>query len=116
MLIFSHLCNSLISLYIPDRHLFLRALPEKSPYFIAQELLDIYTTVGPPVTIQTDQETGFRAVVEMLASFMNIRVIRSRPYHPQFQGDVGALVERDITDSIFVYLCERYGVYVCTHA
>ena len=107
LFICSHSFNALISLYIPDRHLFLRALPGKSPYFIAQELLDIYTTVGPPVTIQTDQGTEFRGVVEMLASSMNIRVIRSRPYHPQSQGQVGAFVERDITDSIFVYLCER---------
>ena len=81
LFICSHSFNALISGYIPDRHMFLRALPGKSPYFIAQELLDIYTTVGPPVTIQTDQGTEFRGVVEMLASSMNIRVIRSRPYY-----------------------------------
>ena len=55
---------------------------------MAQELLDIYYTVGPPRIIQSDQGTEFRGVVEMLSSAMNITVICSRPYHPQYQGKV----------------------------
>ena len=34
------------------RHLFLRPLPGKSAYMVAQELLDLYYAVGPPAIIK----------------------------------------------------------------
>ena len=46
--------------------------------------------IGPPATIQTDQGTEFKGVVELLSSLMNIKIIRSRPYHPQSRGKVSA--------------------------
>ena len=70
------------------RFLFLRPLPGKAAYLVAQELLDLYYVIGPPAVIQTDQGGEFRGVVELLASSMSIRIIRSRPYHPESQGKV----------------------------
>ena len=39
------------------RYLFVRPLPGKSPYLVANELLDLYHTIGPPAIVQTDQGT-----------------------------------------------------------
>ena len=46
--------------------------------------------IGQTATIQTDQGTDVKGVVELLSSLTNIKIIRSRLYHPRSQGKVNA--------------------------
>jgi hypothetical protein len=75
-------------LHVHGRFLFLRPLSGKTSFLVAEKLLNIYSIVGPPARIQTDKGSEFRGAVEMLASNMGKKMIRSNPYHPQSQGKV----------------------------
>ena len=45
---------------------------------------------GQRATIQTDQGTDVKGVVELLSLLINIKIIRGIPYHPRSQGKVSA--------------------------
>ena len=69
-----------------SRFLILRPLKRKESGQIADELEKIFSEHGKPSIIQCDQGTEFKGKVEKMLDRNNIKLIRSRPYHPQSQG------------------------------
>lgn len=58
---------------------------------VAEELLKMFTRVGIPEEILTDQGTNFTSqLLAELYNMLHVRSIRTTPYHPQTDG----LVER----------------------
>lgn len=68
--------------------MFLRPLQTKSPSEVAHELFLIFSDVGPPKRIQSDCGSEFKGAVEIVMKEMGVKIIHSRPYHPQAQGKV----------------------------
>ena len=68
--------------------LWLRPLESKSSQVIAIELECIYMEYGSPEIIQCDQGGEFKKALKLLCDRMNIKLIYSRPRHPQSQGKV----------------------------
>ena len=60
----------------------------KSSTEVASVVIQIFSDVGPPKIIQTDQGTEFKGVVEQVMNKVKVKIIHSRPYHPQSQGKV----------------------------
>lgn len=71
-----------------SRFVWLRAVREKSSKVISEELQNIYLEHGPPRVVQSDQGGEFKGAVKRLCVRMNIKLIYSRPFHPQSQGKV----------------------------
>ena len=71
-----------------SRLIFLRPLQSKSGKEIAKHIRDIYREHGKPQVIQSDRGSEFRGKLAELCSEMKIKMVRSRPYHPQAQGNV----------------------------
>lgn len=71
-----------------SRFLFLRALRSKSSSEVASVLLQIFSDIGPPLRIQSDQGTEFKGVLHTLMTSLGVQIIHSAPYHPQSQGKV----------------------------
>ena len=69
-----------------SRFLFLRSLPRKDSKTVAECLSRIFADQGQPQVIQCDQGTEFKGTVKKLLQDRGIKVLRSRPYHPQSQG------------------------------
>ena len=70
------------------RFVWLRPLKSKSSKEVAKELERIYVEHGAPRIIQSDQGGEFKKAVKTLCDRMNIKLIYSRPRHPQSQGKV----------------------------
>ena len=71
-----------------SRFIWLRPLRCKSSKVVAKQLEGIYMEHGAPSIIQSDQGKEFKKVVKSLCHRMNIKLIYSRPRHPQSQGKV----------------------------
>ena len=71
-----------------SRYLWTRPLQSKKSKEIAHHLKSIYEEHGPPRVIQHDRGKEFDGSVEQLMRHLNVKIIRSRPYHPQSQGKV----------------------------
>ena len=71
-----------------SRYHWLVPLQRKASEGVAKALCDIYREHGPPKVIQHDCGTEFRGAVERLCKTLKIKVIQSRPYHPQSQGKI----------------------------
>ena len=69
-----------------SRFVILRPLTGKSSSKVARELERIFAEHGTPSIIQTDQGTEFKGKVKKMLKSNNIKMIKSRPYHPQSQG------------------------------
>ena len=82
----------LVVLVVFSRFIFLRPLRSKSSTEVAAVVMQIFTDVGPPKIIQTDQGTEFKGVVEQVMNKLKVKIIHSRPYHPQSQGKVVLLI------------------------
>ena len=78
----------LVVLDVFSRFCYLRALQSKSSTEVAGRLLEIFSDAGPPLRLQSDQGTEFKGAVKKLMKTMQVRIIHSRPYHPQAQGKV----------------------------
>ena len=78
----------LVVLDIFSRFMFLRPLETKFSAEVAKQLVHLFNDVGPPKVVQTDQGTEFKGVVKQVMTTMGVRIIHSRPYHPQAQGKV----------------------------
>lgn len=78
----------LVLLDVFSRFLFLRPLKSKSSAEVAAVLLSIFSDIGPPRRLQSDQGSEFKGVVQKLMDIMQVGIIHSRPYHPQSQGKV----------------------------
>ncbi|XP_068731120.1 uncharacterized protein [Montipora capricornis] len=71
-----------------SRYLWLRPLTGKSSKLVARELNKLYTEVGPPRVIQSDNGGEFKQAVDLLCKSLGVKIIRGSPYHPQSQGKV----------------------------
>lgn len=69
-----------------SRFLILIPLKRKTSGQIANELERIFSEHGKPSILQSDQGTEFKGRVENVLQKNKIKLIRSRPYHPQSQG------------------------------
>ena len=78
----------LVVMDICSRFVFLRPLETKSSAEVVTHVIGLISDIGPPKVVQTDQGTEFKGVVQMLMKKFKIRIIHSRPYHPQSQGKV----------------------------
>ena len=82
----------LVVLDVFSRFIFLRPFQSKSSTEVASVVMQIFSDVGPPKIIQTDQGTEFKGVVEQVMNKLKVKIIHSRPYHPQSQGKVLLLI------------------------
>ena len=71
-----------------SRFVWLRPVSVKSSKNIADELRILYLEHGPPRVIQCDQGGEFKGALKELCRQLEIKIICSRPYHPQSQGKV----------------------------
>ena len=71
-----------------SRFIWLRPLQSKNSKEIAAELKSIYMENGSPLVLQSDQGSEFKGAVKRLCNKMHIKIVNSRPYHPQSQGKV----------------------------
>ena len=71
-----------------SRYLWLRPLTGKSSKLVARELKKLYTEVGRPRVIQSDNGGEFKQAVNLLCKSLGVKIIRGSPYHPQSQGKV----------------------------
>ena len=78
----------LVVMDVFSRFIFLRPLQGKSSLEVASHIMQIFSDAGVPKIIQSDQGTEFKGVVERVMERMSVRIIHSRPYHPQSQGKV----------------------------
>ena len=63
-------------------------LEKKGSEAISDELKNIYVEHGPLRVIQSNQGGEFKCAVKGLCRRMNIKLMYSRPFHPQSQGKV----------------------------
>ena len=68
----------------------IRPLTGKGSKQVAKELQELYCEVGPPKVLQCDNGGEFKKekAVEQLCRKLEVKIIRSSPYHPQSQGKV----------------------------
>ena len=63
-----------------------RPLKDKTSDGVKRELSKLFADHGEPTILQCDQGPEFKGSVNSLLRKRGIKVIRSRPYHPQSQG------------------------------
>ena len=61
---------------------------KKASHYVSQVLKAIYAEHGPPDRLQSDRGSEFEGKVRRLCKALKIKLIKSRPYHPQSQGKV----------------------------
>ena len=71
-----------------SRYLILRPLERKTSSAVAAHLLQVYCDLGVPKRIQCDQGTELKGAVQTLMTALNVKIITSRPYHPESLGKV----------------------------
>ena len=71
-----------------SRCVWLRPLTKKTSHQVARKLSKLYSEVGSPRVIQSDNGGEFKKAVEKLCHTLGIKIIRGSPYHPQPQGKV----------------------------
>lgn len=71
-----------------SRFTFLRLLQSKSSAEVATHVVQLFSDIGPPRIVQTDQGTEFKGVVEKLMDGLKVTAVHSQPYHPQPLGKV----------------------------
>lgn len=71
-----------------SRFVFLRPLETKSPKEIAPHLKEIFLQHGSPKILQSDCGKEFFGEVKKLMRTTGVKIVKSRPYHPQSQGKV----------------------------
>ena len=71
-----------------SRYLWLRPLEKKSSQHVSRALAKIYSEHGPLDRLQNDRGKEFEGKVRPLCKQLKIKLIKSRPYHPQSQGKV----------------------------
>ena len=71
-----------------SRYSWLRPLQKKAGHHVSPALKVICAEHGPPDRLQSDRGSEFERKVRPLCKALKIKLITSRPYHPQSQGKV----------------------------
>ena len=71
-----------------SRYIWLRPLARKTSRAVAAELKAIYMENGLPIVLQSDQGSEFLGAVKGLCRKLKVKMVHSRPYHPQSQGKI----------------------------
>ena len=71
-----------------SRYIWLRPLARKTSKAVAAELKAIYMENGLPIVLQSDQGSEFKGAVKGLCRKLKVKMVHSRPYHPQSQGKI----------------------------
>ena len=71
-----------------SRFIWLRPLARKTSKAVAAELKAIYRENGLPIVLQSDQGSEFKGAVKGLCRKLKVKMVHSRPYHPQSQGKI----------------------------
>ena len=71
-----------------SRFLWLVPLKSKSSSHIVRVLQPMYDQHGPPDRLQSHRGTEFEGKLRSMCKNYKIKMIKSRPYHPQSQGKV----------------------------
>ena len=71
-----------------SRFLWLVPMERKSSRQVVRSLRPIYDEHGPPDRLQSDRGPEFQGKLRSLCTHYKIKMIKSRPYHPQSQGKV----------------------------
>ncbi|CAF5104126.1 unnamed protein product [Rotaria magnacalcarata] len=68
----------------------LRPLKTKTAAEVAYQLLDIFTILGAPVILQSDNGREFvaKVILELVEMWSGIKIVHGRARHPQSQGSV----------------------------
>jgi transposase InsO family protein len=84
---------------------FLKSLKSKRMEEVAYNLIDIFTIIGAPTILQSDNGREFcNQVIDELASLWNdIKLVHGRPRHSQSQGSVER-ANRDIKEMLSGWL------------
>jgi transposase InsO family protein len=87
----------LVVIDIATRYVFLRALPDKRAQTVAQRLYHIFTDVGFPKIIQSDNGLEFvNSIVTELTTQAGIDHRLSTPYHPRANGVAERMVQTSV--------------------
>ena len=71
-----------------SRFIWLRPLSSKNSKVVAAELKAVYMENGPPIVLQSDQGSEFKGALKGLCRKLKVKMVHSRPYHPQSQGEI----------------------------
>ena len=71
-----------------SRFIWLKPLTSKTSKAVAAELKTIYMENGPPIVLQSDQGSEFKGAVKGLCLKLKVKMVHSRPYHPQSRGKI----------------------------
>ena len=91
-----------------SRFLILRPLENKSAVSVARTLKQVFADQGAPKIVQCDQGMEFKGPVTKLLENKGIKIIRSRPYHPQSQGKIER-AHRELKKKIAFATASRKG-------
>lgn len=69
-----------------SRFIWLRPLSSKTSKAVAADLKALYMENSPPIVLQSDQGPEFKGAVKGLCRKLKVKMVHSRPYHPQSQG------------------------------
>lgn len=83
----------------------MKALKSKRAQEVAYNLLDIFTTIGAPNILQSDNGCEFcnEVIREVSSLWSDIKLVNGRPRHSQSQGLVER-ANRDIEDMLICWL------------
>ncbi|GFS10305.1 Krab-a domain-containing protein 2-like protein [Elysia marginata] len=86
----------------------LRPLTSKRACEVAFQLVDIFTLLGAPVILQSDNGSEFTAVVirELKKMWPELRLVHGKPRHPQSQGSVER-ANSDIKDMLISWMSDN---------
>ena len=73
-----------------SRYSWARGITSKKAVEVAVCIFDIFTEVGPPTILQSDNGAQFTAgiIKELMTLWPTVKIIRGRPRHPESQGSV----------------------------
>ena len=76
-----------------SRYHWLKPLESKSSRAVSWALKSIYAIHGPPERLQSDKGVEFKRRTLEFCKRQKIKLIYSKPYHPQSQGKWNDLIE-----------------------
>ncbi|KAK7102356.1 hypothetical protein V1264_020587 [Littorina saxatilis] len=86
----------------------LRPLSSKRASEVALQLVDIFTLIGAPVILQSDNGSEFTAFIirELREIWPELKIVHGKPRHPQSQGSVER-ANSDIKDMLIAWMTDN---------